>query len=92
MSTIALFASGGEYSPGVQLLFGLILVSMIVCLALEEKLHAKKSVIVAMFAVICLLLGEVFQLLPNEAIVVGSHLVEQTDQQELPEADREADR
>lgn len=64
-------------STGVQLLFGALLVAMIVCLALEEKLHAKKSVIVASFAVVCLLLGEVFQLLPNEAIVVGSHLVEE---------------
>lgn len=80
MSTLALFASTAEYTPGVQLLFGLLLVAMIVCLALEEKLHAKKSVIVAMFAVVCLLLGEVFQLLPNEAIVVGSHLVEETEE------------
>ena len=89
MSTLALLASGTEHSPGVQLLFGVLLVGLIACLALEEKLHAKKSVIVAMFAIVCLLLGEVFQLLPNEAIVVGSHLVEQEDQTESAEQPEE---
>ena len=79
MQILLPLASSADYSPGVQLLFGALLVGMVVCLALEEKLHAKKSVIVAMFAVICLLLGEVFQLLPTEAIVVGSHLVEEAD-------------
>ena len=74
----ALTLASTNYTPGVQLLFGAILVAMIVCLALEEKLHAKKSVIVATFAVVCLLLGEAFRLLPNEAVVVGSHLVEET--------------
>jgi Na+/H+ antiporter NhaD/arsenite permease-like protein len=37
---------------------------MIGSLALEEKLHAKKSVIVGVFAVLCLLLGGLFGLLP----------------------------
>jgi Na+/H+ antiporter NhaD/arsenite permease-like protein len=37
---------------------------MILCLALEEKLHAKKSVIVGVFAVVTLLLGGMFGLLP----------------------------
>ncbi|MCH7685092.1 MAG: hypothetical protein IH899_00165, partial [Planctomycetes bacterium] len=61
---------------GVQLLFGALLVGLITCLALEEKLHAKKSVIVGVFAVVCLLLGEAFHLLPTEAVVVGSHLID----------------
>ena len=45
---------------------------MIVCLALEEKLHAKKSVIAGLFAVVCLFLGSVFQILPFAPVVVGS--------------------
>ncbi len=48
----------------VTLLFTGLLVAMIVALALEEKLHAKKSVIVGVFAVICLLLGSALGLLP----------------------------
>lgn len=39
---------------GVTLLFMALLVAMILCLALEEKLHAKKSVIVGLFAVVTL--------------------------------------
>ena len=50
--------------------FALLLVAMILCLALEEKLHAKKSVIVAVFAVTCLLLGGLLDLLPFEEMVV----------------------
>ena len=40
---------------------------------MEEKLHAKKSVIAGLFAVVCLLLGAAFELLPFEDVVVGSH-------------------
>jgi Na+/H+ antiporter NhaD/arsenite permease-like protein len=47
---------------------------LIVCLALEEQLHAKKSVIAGSFAIVCLFLGAVFGILPFEKIVVGSHL------------------
>ncbi|MBT8491722.1 MAG: hypothetical protein KJO07_01570, partial [Deltaproteobacteria bacterium] len=36
-----------------------LLVGMIVSLALEDKLHAKKSMITGIFAAVCLLLGEV---------------------------------
>ena len=50
--------------------FALLLVAMILCLALEEKLHAKKSVIVSVFAVVCLLLGGLLGLLPFEEMVV----------------------
>ena len=38
-------------------IFAFLLVAMIACLALEEKLHAKKSVIVGLFAVVALLLA-----------------------------------
>ena len=67
-------------SVGVQLLFGALLVGLIACLALEEKLHAKKSVIVGLFAVVCLLMGEAFHLLPTREVVVGSHLVDSSEQ------------
>ena len=43
-----------EVSPVVTLLFAALLVAMIVCLAFEEKLHAKKSLIVGLFAVVAL--------------------------------------
>ncbi len=51
-------------------LFAFLLVCMIACLALEEKLHAKKSVIVGGFAVLCLLLGGALGLLPFHDMVI----------------------
>jgi len=73
MKTFAfdLFASA-NVSPGVTVLFALLLAGLIVCLALEEKLHAKKSVIAGAFAVLCLLFGAAFGVLPLEEIVIGS--------------------
>jgi Na+/H+ antiporter NhaD/arsenite permease-like protein len=71
-SATAVSASAGvgghEVSLGVTLFFGGLLVAMIMCLAFEEKLHAKKSVIVAVFAVVSLLLGGLFGLLPFSAM------------------------
>lgn len=49
---------------GVTLLFTGVLVALIASLALEEKIHAKKSLIVGVFAVLSLLLGAAFGLLP----------------------------
>ena len=40
-----------EVPTWVTVLFGVILASMIAALALEEKIHAKKSIIVGTFAV-----------------------------------------
>ena len=37
---------------------------MVLCLAFEEKIHAKKSLITGTFAIICVLLADVFHLLP----------------------------
>ena len=54
----------GDVPLSVTLLFAGVLVAMILCLALEEKLHAKKSVIVGLFAVLSLTLGTYFHLLP----------------------------
>lgn len=56
----------------VTLLFALLLVGLIVCLALEEKLHAKKSLIAGVFAIICLLLGALTGVLSFEKILVGT--------------------
>ena len=72
IGTCGLLASA-EVSPGLTGLFGLLLVGLILCLAFEEKLHAKKSVIAGSFAVVCLLLGAACGVLPFEEIVVGSH-------------------
>ena len=49
---------------GVTMLFAALLGAMVLALALEEQLHAKKSVITGVFAVIALLLGGAFGLLP----------------------------
>jgi Na+/H+ antiporter NhaD/arsenite permease-like protein len=57
----------------VTILFTVVLVAMILCLALEEKLHAKKSVIVGLFAVISLFLGTAFGLMPFDP--KGNHFV-----------------
>ena len=66
---------------GVTLFFSLILVTMIFALALEEKLHAKKSVIVGVFAVVSLLLGAMFGVLPETD---GSYFVKVTEHIKLP--------
>ena len=67
------FAVSGSVHWSVTLLFSAILVGLITCLALEEKLHAKKSIIAGIFAILCLLLGAAFQILPFNPVVVGSH-------------------
>ena len=48
----------------VTYLFTGLLVGLIFCLAFEEKIHAQKSVIASIFALIGLGLGTVFDLLP----------------------------
>ncbi|MCP4195347.1 MAG: hypothetical protein GY768_32505 [Planctomycetaceae bacterium] len=60
-------------SLGITLFFAILLVGLIACLALEEKLHAKKSIIAGVFAILCLLAGSFFEILPFQAVVVGSH-------------------
>ena len=70
-----LLANAGHVSAGVTSLFALLLVGLIVCLAFEEKLHAKKSVIAGTFAIVCLLLGAIFDILPFQEVVVGSESI-----------------
>ena len=69
-------AHPAEVSLGVTLFFAMILVAMILSLALEEKLHAKKSLIVGLFAIVSLLLGAVLLPLPYGPYLIGGHPVE----------------
>lgn len=69
MSAQLLFASAAvqhnvHVSGGVKALFTVILIAMVLCLAFEEKIHAKKSVIVGFFAMISLIFGAFFGILP----------------------------
>ena len=57
------------------LLFGGILVALIVSLAMEEKLHAKKSLIVGLFAAFCLVLGDILLPLPLGPYDIGGQMV-----------------
>jgi Na+/H+ antiporter NhaD/arsenite permease-like protein len=79
----ALLAAPGQSAAAAHhvatwqtVLFAGLLVLMIVALALEEKLHAKKSVIVGVFGVVCLLLGEIFGLVHREAVTILGRQVE----------------
>lgn len=65
-----------EVPLGVTLFFTGILAAMILCLALEEKLHAKKSVIVGAFAMVSLLCGAACHLLPFGPVEVGGHQID----------------
>ncbi len=62
-------------SLSTTLFFTAVLVAMIVCLALEEKLHAKKSVIVGIFAAAALLLAEAFGLVRREPLEWLGHTI-----------------
>jgi hypothetical protein len=65
-------------SPEVTYIFLGLLVCMIICLALEEKIHAKKSLIVGLFSVVALFLGAWFNLLPFADVgnlVIGGHKI-----------------
>ena len=72
---MTLLGSVQEVRPEITAFFACLLVALVVCLALEEKLHAKKSVIAGMAAIVCLLFGAIFGILPFEKVVVGSHEV-----------------
>ena len=57
-------------SPGITWLFAAILAAMILALALEEKLHARKSLIVGFFAIGSLLLASILGLVPFGDIII----------------------
>ena len=74
--TSILLANTAHVSSGITMLFGALLVGLILCLAFEEKLHAKKSVIAGTFAIVCLLLGAICGILPfedAEHVHIGGH-------------------
>ena len=75
-------SAAGGHGEGVPLwetlVFAGLLVGLILSLALEEKIHAKKSVIACVFGGVCLLLGTAMGLLPFEDVgrlVIGGHEV-----------------
>ncbi len=78
-----LIANAHSVHWSITTMFALILVGLIVCLALEEKIHAKKSIIAGSFAAICLLLGTFTGILSFEKIVVGSHRAELPANEEI---------
>lgn len=59
-----------EVPMGITILFCVVLAGLIACLALEEKIHAKKSVIAGVFAVLSLLLGAFLLELPFGKILL----------------------
>ena len=69
------FASNGEHSvpTSVTVIFSIVLFCMILTLALEEKIHAKKSIIVGVFAMFSLLLATYFQILPSDTLENNFH-------------------
>ena len=72
-----LLASAEHHAPSltVTLMFAAVLVALILCLALEEKIHAKKSFIAGSFAMLSLMMAMVFGIEPGSAEV---HVLEET--------------
>ncbi len=64
-----------DVSLGTTLFFAGILVAMILALAFEEKLHAKTSLIVGLFAAFCLVVGDLLLPLPLGPYAIGDHMV-----------------
>ncbi len=63
MNSLFLASSSQAGVPlNVTLVFTAILVGLILCLALEEVIHAKKSIIAGVFAIVSLFLANVFHL------------------------------
>ncbi len=89
-SCVLATANGHQVPAWMTYGFAAILAGLILCLAMEEVLHAKKSVIAGCFAVVCLFLGAAAGILPFEPIVVGSHRVTETDAAALTPAATEA--
>ena len=65
-----------EATTAITLFFSLILFLMVLSLALEEKIHAQKSIIVSFFAILCLVTATAFGLLPIGEITLsdGHHV------------------
>jgi len=66
-----------QVTPEITWLFSAILVAMILSLALEEKIHAKKSLIVGLFAIVGLLAGTALNIIPfGDVTLPGGHQIE----------------
>ncbi|MGE0707127.1 MAG: SLC13 family permease [Planctomycetota bacterium] len=65
MNSLLLLAAH-EVGTGTTVLFGLLLVAMILGLAFEEKLHAKKSIITGLAALVCLFLASNLGVMPRD--------------------------
>lgn len=63
-ATTAPAAREPHVSIGTTIFFAGLLVLMILMLAFEEKIHAKKSIITGLFAIVCLLIATAMGLLP----------------------------
>jgi Na+/H+ antiporter NhaD/arsenite permease-like protein len=61
-----LLAAEGGVSTWITVLFGLLLVAMIVGLAIEELLHAKKSIITGIAALVCVFLAANLGIMPAD--------------------------
>jgi len=65
-----------EVTQGVTVFFSAILFLMVLSLALEEKIHAQKSVIVSFFAILSLVFATALGLLPfGDVTLPNGHLV-----------------
>ncbi|MBL4847275.1 MAG: hypothetical protein JKY65_17285 [Planctomycetes bacterium] len=75
MTSLALLLASAEpeVGTGTTILFGCLLLAMIAGLALEEKLHAKKSVITGVAAVVCLFLAVNLGIMPEGDPVLEGH-------------------
>jgi len=79
-NTVNVIDSMSSFVPDVPieitLFFTAILVLMIISLAFEEKIHAKKSIIVSVFAIVSLILATYFHDIPfGNVILPGNHSI-----------------
>ncbi|VAW67575.1 hypothetical protein MNBD_GAMMA09-2283 [hydrothermal vent metagenome] len=66
-----------EVTPEITWIFTALLAFMILSLAMEEKIHAKKSLIVGIFAIISLFLGTALHIIPfGDVTLPGGHKIE----------------
>lgn len=75
MSSLSLLLASGDahVSTWITVLFGLLLVAMIVGLAIEELLHAKKSIITGIAAIVCLFLAVNLGIMPEGPAILDGH-------------------
>lgn len=89
LADVAEAASTTVHSPNVPAwvtwLFAFILAAMIACLALEEKIHAKKSIIVGSFAGLCVVLETILGWALDETFIpFGSVVLPDMHKVDLP--------